>query len=59
MNELQQINIQIIADLGINLVTCGNCGRINQHKAGAKIDEIKCIHCGLKEDICHFPDLFY
>lgn len=42
--------------LGINIVTCGDCGAVNLHKAG--LEEITCEYCNNTSDICDFPDLF-
>ena len=46
----------IYSTLGINIVTCGDCGAVNLHKAG--LEEITCEYCNNTSDICNFPDLF-
>ena len=46
----------IYNNLGINIVTCGDCGAVNLHKAG--LEEITCEYCNNTSDICDFPDLF-
>ena len=48
---------RIRAKVGLNLVTCGNCGNIFFHEADSFI--IHCPYCGFVSDPCDFPDLFY
>ena len=42
-------------DAGINIVTCGNCGRVVLHRTEAI--EITCPDCKLTSEPCDFPDL--
>lgn len=42
-------------DAGINIVTCGNCGRVFLHRTEAI--EITCPDCKLTSEPCDFPDL--
>lgn len=50
--EFQQ---EIIKELGINIVTCGDCGSVVLHEI--KMEEIICPFCGFTSEPCHFPDL--
>lgn len=52
--ELQQ---EILAQTGINIVTCGNCGSTLLHNILE--DEITCPDCKFTNDMCNFPDLNY
>ena len=54
--EFQQ---EIIKELGINIVTCGDCGSVVLHRIEVNLEEIECPDCGLTSDPCDFPDLNY
>lgn len=41
----------------LNTVTCGDCGTVFAHKKGWEGD-LRCPYCGMKDDQCHFPDLY-
>lgn len=47
---------RIVNELGINLVTCGDCGHV---LLTDNSDDIECPHCGFKSESCDFPDLFH
>jgi len=53
----ESINDMINFDYGINLVTCGECGKIFSHTIYHE-GELECPHCKMKSDPCDFPDLF-
>lgn len=53
-SELQQ---EIIDKTGINIVTCGNCGRVMFHYTDD--NDIKCPDCGFESEPCDFPDFEY
>ena len=55
-NNNNNLASTIYNTLGINIVTCGDCGAVNLHKAG--LEEITCEYCNNTSDICNFPDLF-
>lgn len=55
-NNNNNLASTIYNTLGINIVTCGDCGAVNLHKAG--LEEITCEYCNNTSDICDFPDLF-
>lgn len=52
--ELQR---EIVKSLGINVVTCGDCGSVLLHEVC--YEEITCPDCGFTSDPCNFPDLNY
>jgi len=55
---MSQIELQNRAiEIGVNIVTCGDCGDVLLTDAYA--EEIECPHCGFTADQCDFPDLFY
>lgn len=54
---VNQIELQhAIQSIGINLVTCGNCGSILLHET--KKETIDCF-CGMKMDTSDCPDYWY
>jgi hypothetical protein len=54
---LNQIALQDrIAEIGVNVVTCGGCGDVMF--CNTDDEEIKCI-CGFIGDPCDFPDFWY
>lgn len=60
-NQLQvmqyQMQREIVNVVGINIVTCGQCGQVILHKV--EQEEIKCHECGFESEPCDFPDLNY
>lgn len=54
---IKQIELQEkMQSLGLNLVTCGNCGHVLLHET--KNDTIDCF-CGLEMATCDCPDYWY
>ena len=49
---------RIVIKLGINIVTCGECGHVLLHGTDDS-DDIECPHCGFKSESCDFPDFFH
>ena len=57
--DLQVIMAErIVNKLGINIVNCGQCGRVLLHSL-ENCDAIECPHCGFESEACDFPDLFH
>ena len=53
-----QLHLNVaINEIGINIVTCGNCGDVLLHKTSE--DTITCPHCEFKSEPCDFPDLIH
>ena len=46
----------ILQKVGINIVTCGECGGVVLHKINQ--EELQCPYCLYKSEPCDFPDLF-
>ena len=42
----------------LNIVTCGDCGRVFAHELTVK-HKITCPYCQLHTDISNFPDIYY
>jgi hypothetical protein len=54
---LRQIELQEkMQGLGLNIVSCGNCGEILIHESGDK--KIDCF-CDAEMDLCDCPDFWY
>jgi len=49
--------LEKIQAVGINIVTCGQCGAVILVKRNE--EEHHCYNCNFVSDICDFPDLFY
>lgn len=52
--ELQR---RIQDELGLNIVTCGNCGSVIIHERHDEL--IECPDCNNISDPCDFPDVNY
>lgn len=50
---------EIVDKLGLNIVTCGDCGAVIIQDLKLKKDVVFCYQCGYYSDPCDFPDLFY
>lgn len=46
-----------VTTLGLNIVTCGNCGDVMLHKLSDEV--IKCPYCLTEGEPSDFPDFFY
>jgi len=57
METQLELQLEVVAKTGINIVTCGNCGSIVLHKI--QDETIKCSDCDFESDPCDFPDLNY
>ena len=57
MKTQKELIEEIIAETGINIVTCGSCGDVFLHEL--EQTEITCPHCDFKSEPCHFPDFIY
>lgn len=56
--KLSQIEyFRKIYAIGINTVTCGNCGGVLFHSIGQE-GYLTCPHCQTVSDPCDFPDFF-
>ena len=56
--KLSQIEyFKKIYAIGINTVTCGNCGGVLFHSIGQE-GYLTCPHCQIVSDPCNFPDFF-
>lgn len=47
--------IKLVLDIGVNIVTCGQCGDVLLHKVSD--EEITCPLCNYTSEPCDFPDL--
>jgi hypothetical protein len=60
---LNQIALQekVVADAGVNIVTCGQCGSLMLHEVRPleSDQELECPFCDFESDPCDFPDYFY
>jgi len=58
MNILSQkaLFMEIVKTSKINIVTCGNCGKVVLHFLGATT--LTCPHCQLNDEVSSFPDLY-
>ena len=57
MNNQLELQNEVVAKSGINIVTCGNCGSTLLHRI--EDENIKCPDCGFDSEPCDFPDLNY
>lgn len=57
METQLDLQLEIVAKVGINIVTCGNCGTVVLHRIEDEV--IICPDCGFESDPCDFPDLNY
>lgn len=57
METQLDLQLEIVAKVGINIVTCGNCGTVVLHRIEDEV--IICPDCGFDSDPCDFPDLNY
>jgi uncharacterized CHY-type Zn-finger protein len=55
MKPTQKELMQLVLDIGVNLVICGNCGDVLLHKTDNT--EISCPYCQYTSEPCDFPDL--
>ena len=46
-----------LTDIGLNIVTCGNCSTVIIHETDE--DKIMCHVCAYEDEQCQFPDLNY
>ena len=55
---IEQIELQErIVAIGLNIVTCGNCGTIILHELSD--ENILCFGCNRNMSLCDCPDLYY
>lgn len=52
-----QLQGEIVAKAGINIVNCGNCGSVMLHRTNE--ENIECPFCEFESEPCDFPDYFY
>jgi len=57
MDSQLELQKEVVAKSGINIVTCGNCGSTLLHRI--EVEEMKCPDCGFESELCDFPDLNY
>ncbi len=57
MNNQLELQNEVVAKSGINIVTCGNCGSTLLHRIQDEV--IVCPDCGFDSEPCDFPDLNY
>ena len=57
MNNQLELQNEVVAKSGINIVTCGNCGSTLLHRIEDEI--LKCDDCDFESELCDFPDLNY
>ena len=57
MKTQLEMQLEIVAKTGINIVTCGNCGSVVLHEISDEV--ITCPDCRFESDPCDFPDLNY
>ena len=57
MDNQLELQLEVVAKSGINIVTCGNCGSTLLHRIEDK--NINCPDCGFDSEPCDFPDLNY
>ena len=56
--ESTQTYLDRIWAIGLNIVTCGECGFIIIVESGQEVSEHTCRFCGFTDDIGCFPDYF-
>jgi len=49
--------LEVLQHVGTNVVNCGNCGTVLL--VDCSKSEHYCWKCGIKDDHCHFPDIYY
>lgn len=57
MNNQLELQLEVVAKSGINIVTCGNCGSTLLHRI--EDENLKCPDCNFESELCDFPDLNY
>jgi hypothetical protein len=57
MDNQLELQLEVVAKSGINIVTCGNCGSTLLHRIQDEV--IVCPDCGFDSEPCDFPDLNY
>jgi predicted RNA-binding Zn-ribbon protein involved in translation (DUF1610 family) len=57
METQLELQLEVVAKTGINIVTCGNCGSTLLHRI--EDENINCPDCGFDSEPCDFPDLNY
>jgi len=57
MDNQLELQKEIVAKSGINIVTCGDCGSTLLHRI--EDENMKCPDCGFESELCDFPDLNY
>lgn len=57
MNNQLELQNEVVAKSGINIVTCGNCGSTLLHRI--EVETLECPDCEFESELCDFPDLNY
>lgn len=57
METQLELQLEVVAKSGINIVTCGNCGSTLLHRI--EDETLECPDCGYGSEPCDFPDLNY
>ena len=57
MDNQLELQKEVVAKSGINIVTCGNCGSTLLHRI--EDENLKCDDCDFESELCDFPDLNY
>lgn len=57
MDSQLELQLEVVAKSGINIVTCGNCGSTLLHRI--QDETLECPDCGFDSNPCDFPDLNY
>lgn len=57
MKTQLELQLEIVAKSGINIVTCGNCGDVLFHEITDEV--VTCPYCKFESDPCNFPDYNY
>ena len=57
METQLELQLEVVAKCGINIVTCGNCGSTLLHRI--EDETLECPDCGFDSEPCDFPDLNY
>lgn len=55
--EFNEMNYKKALEMGLNIVTCGNCGEPMAHRL-LTYNELKCKKCGCTGELSDFPDLY-
>ena len=56
--KFDEMNYKKALEMGLNIVTCGNCGEPMTHKCDVEIPELECKKCGCIGESSDFPDLY-